>query len=341
MGTVSGTVHLRPARAGLLMTTVTAPAVVRACSLACSAWGGMYFPILHAADPELRRLTELLALDFWHPIDDDPATAELCETPGLRWQGRSPYGPFDPPRDHLCTRLLPPDQIRLTDDRPRVLPVWDDEDPLANLYAVWLGWFADDVEGDRQRSVYGNTASVMELPRAGNFPDLGAAVTPVLATGARLTYTGQDPGAVVVLIGDDPSDLARLWEVRAMGGQPFPWPVAHADRFEAPARAWLSLPATAVAAHQFQSGDGSQRGQAVRVFGGDHPVAEVQRVSAVVESAGWRAFASEPYVGRGWTGHHPVQADNERSFTASVTREDWRVDLPMPQALSPVVAVAV
>jgi hypothetical protein len=207
MGTVSGTVHLRPARVGLLTGSKTDAVVRRASALACSAWGGVYYPILTASDPDLPRTTERLAVDFLYPLDDDRETRDLCDAAGLRWRGRSPWGPFDPVQDGFTTRLLPPDRLQFADVRPRVLPVWEAGDPHAALYEVWLGHHLDDAEGMRQAAAYRDDATVVELPLSNEFPDLGDVTTPVSATGAGLFYTGDGAGAVFVLVGDDPQDL--------------------------------------------------------------------------------------------------------------------------------------
>jgi hypothetical protein len=314
MGTISGTVHLRPARVGLVTCSATEAAVRQASALSCSAWGGMYYPILIARDPELRRTTELLAIDFWHALDNEPETQDLSDTPGLCWRGRDSYGPFAAPDESSITmRLLPTDRQQFVDPRARVLPVWE----------------ADDPEGARQLAVYRETASAVELPSGGEFPDLGDVTTPVTATGAGLTYTGDSPGATLVLIGDDPEDLARLWNLRAWGGVVFPWPVGDADRFESAVRAWLRHPTTAAAAHSYQRGDG-EHGRYITMSAGALDV-HVQRPVRLIEEEGWRAIPHDYPTWGGWTGHHPVQTDEERDFTIPVGRDDRRMDLPLPQ----------
>jgi hypothetical protein len=330
MRTVSGTVYLRPARVGLAAHQITDAVPRLGSAIACSAWGGMYYPIFAMEDTDLRSLTERLGVDFWHPLDADPRTQALCQAPGLGWRGRSPWGPFDPAQEGMTSRLLPSDRQQFPDAFPRVLPTWEEDDPCAALYAVWLGHYPEGEEGARQLAAYRDSATVMPLPREGEFPVLGDITTPVTATGAGLTYTGESPGAVLVLVGDDPEDLVRLWNARAMGSAVFPWPVADADRFERAVRAWLQEESTAASARQVQAGDGSQRFRYVTVLAGELG-AYVPRAVAVIDEQGWRAFPGDiPFFG-GWIGHHPVQTGEERAFSVPVDRDSWRVDLPMPR----------
>ena len=332
MGTISGTVHLRPARVGLVAREITDAVPRLGAALACSAWGGMYCPIFTADDPELRRSTERLAVDFWHPLDTDPRTQELCRESGLRWRGSSPWGPFDPVQQGpgMTLRLLPSDRQQFADAFPRLLPTWGEDDPLSSLYAVWLGQYPDNEEGARQLAAYGNSATVMPLPPDGEFPVLGEITTPVTATGAGLTYTGDSPGVVLVLVGDDPGDLVSLWNARARGGVVFPWPVANGDRFERALRAWLQQASVAASAHQGQTGDGSQRFRYVTVLAGEQG-AQVPRAVALIEEQGWRAFPHDVSFFGSWIGNHPVQTDEESAFSVPVDRDSWRVDLPMPR----------
>jgi hypothetical protein len=72
VGHVNGSVHLRPARAGLLVKPGDG-SFVRAVEMASSAWGGKYFPIFIPRDEaqDLQYL-EALSVDFLHAVDADP-----------------------------------------------------------------------------------------------------------------------------------------------------------------------------------------------------------------------------------------------------------------------------
>ncbi len=229
----------------------------------------------------------------------------------------------------MTMRLLPSDRQQLSDVFPRFLPTWAEDDPHAALYAIWLGHYRDDEEGARQLAAYRDSATAMPLPPDGEFPVLGDVTMPVTATGAGLTYTGDRAGAVLVLVGDGPGDLVRLWHARARGGVVFPWPVTDADRFEPAVRAWLQQESTAASARQGQTGDGSQRFRYVTISAGELGP-HVPRAVALIEEYGWRAFPDDAALLGGWIGHHPVQTDEESAFSVPVDRDSWRVDLPMP-----------
>jgi hypothetical protein len=107
MATISGSVMLRPARMGLLVARPSLADVLRAVEAATSSWGGMYFPIIDVLESDdLDRRLERWSVDALWPFMADGAVSALADRPGFRWVGRSPYGPFDPPRDSFSTRVL-------------------------------------------------------------------------------------------------------------------------------------------------------------------------------------------------------------------------------------------
>lgn len=330
MGTVSGAVHMRPSRFGLVAKTLTAELILRGAAMATSVWGGLYFPMLGIDDPELTVAADALALDCLYPLDDAPETIEVCETAGLRWQGRPPYGPFDPERENFTTGLLAAyKQFR---EAPRVLPEWHPADPLATLLGVFYGIFLPGEDGAVTREAFRKGALLVPVANGDNMPDLAGQLAPIESTGAGLSYTGDGPRAAVVLIGDDPADLALLWNARAMGAHVFPWPTAHTDRCEEALRAWAVSSTVETHASYWRSGDGMTSGRSVSVLSNSEPHPSViEQLARLVERPGWILRPDALYPAAGWMGHHPVQTELERSFSVVADRDDWQITLPLPE----------
>src|SRR5947209_37663 len=106
MGTVSGTVYLRPVRLGFVAANTSLEVVREAARLASGVWGGLYFPIFDTADPDLVLRAEALAVDVLHPLDDAPSTKAVTEAPGFRWRGGGEWGPFGASEDRTFTEGL-------------------------------------------------------------------------------------------------------------------------------------------------------------------------------------------------------------------------------------------
>lgn len=329
MGTISGAVHMRPARFGLVAKTLTAELIVRGAAMATSVWGGLYFPILSSDDPDLALTTDVLALDCLYPLDDAPETIQLCETAGLRWQGRPPYGPFDPEHERFSTGLLAAHR-QFT---PRVLPDWEPADPLATLLSVFYGSFPPGDAGSIAREASANGASPVSVVNGASLPDVAGQRTPIEATAVGMTYTGDGQGAAIVLISEDPEDLALLWNARAMGAQVFPWPTAYADRCEDALRTWATSPAVEARAGSWRSGDGKTSGRSISILANGEPDRSViEQLTLLVERPGWTLRPDSLYPIAGWTGHHPVQTGLERSFSLTADRDDWQITVPLPES---------
>ena len=207
----------------------------------------------------------------------------------------------------------------------------DDADPLARLCDVWFGCYPSGDHGDQLRDAYRSEAEEIQIVRDAIFPDIVSATSPASATGVGLVNTGDSPGSVVAIVGDDPDDLVQLWNARAAGGDVFAWPLGHTDRIEGAFRAWLASPGTLEAAAHFRSGDGKNAWRSISVLPGrQHTEAEVRTVLGAIEDQGWRSHLSTLDFGSGWIGPHPIQTDLDKSFSVSVERDDWHVVLQVP-----------
>jgi hypothetical protein len=163
MGTISGSVHVRPVRVGFVATSHADGLVTQAAGLATSAWGGKYFPILDATTPETRQISERLSIDIWHPLDEERETVESCDQPGFSWQGGLNWGPFRTPDVGYSSRLLGPEDLLRSDTARRALVRWDSRDELASLYEAWFGIYKDDEYGRSQATKFTRDAEVLEL----------------------------------------------------------------------------------------------------------------------------------------------------------------------------------
>lgn len=313
MGTITGTAHFRPVRVGFVVARSSIELVRDASRLASGVWGGVYFPILEARHPDLRIRIEQLALDVLYPLDDDPATTAVTDEAGYRWRGRAQFGPFAEREDRtFYTGLLPIDCLAAEAD-PAVS--WAGDDPLAPVYDVWLG---------RAGAGFDTALSLGDVWSTGN----PLARSAVARTAAHIDYRGDDPGLIVVIVGDDPDDLARLWNLRAGGGHVHPWLIGQPDESAAAVQSWLSDAQVSGKAHRGRRGDGVEMRPLVAVSAGQHET-ERQRVRRVLDGLGFDG-GWEPGFARGWSGHHPLWTEFERDFSVEVGEDAWEVDVALP-----------
>lgn len=319
MSALSGSAYLRPVRLGFVASHPSRETIRDAVRLASGVWGGMYCPILDAEDREVARLAEALALDVLHPLDDADSTKALTDEAGYRWRGGAEWGPFGGSDDAAVREgLLPIDRL--------VGPV-----PAAS----WVLRWADDDVGALCDVLFGCSASPVEAPAVS--PPLsevlgeGDAVSgsPIARTTAYIEYLGAAPGVVVVLLGDDPADLVRLWNLRAAGGVVYPWVVGHQDASAIALQKWLNNDSVTAHAGRARRGDGTDIGLLVNISAGQHEgPAEVVRQT--VEQLGFTAAVGQPGLWGGWRGHHPLSTPFERPFNLEVSRDAWHVDIPLP-----------
>jgi hypothetical protein len=68
MSTRSWTVHLRPVRLSFVVEEVSVRTVVGAARLARGVWGGVYFPLFNAGDPDRLMRAQALGIDVLHSL---------------------------------------------------------------------------------------------------------------------------------------------------------------------------------------------------------------------------------------------------------------------------------
>lgn len=322
MEMISGTVHLRPVRLGFVGTGVTTRAVREAARLASGVWGGIYFPFLDANDPSVFQRAEALALDVLHPLDDAPETTSIIDAPGFRWRGGGQWGPFGKTEDPDFTEgLLPIDRLVDPDGSSEWDFDWDDDD-LASLYDVWFGYRQPRAEPSSSSP----SPSLDDLWSTGD----RFAESPIAKTAAHIEYSGNDPGLVVVIVGKEPEDLVRLWNLRAAGGHVQPWVVGKDAQSLQTLEAWLGAEETLAHAHHARRGDGTVLGPLVSVVAGEHEVEVVTAVCEAIERFGFTLSGGGSDLLGGWRGHHPLMTSAERDFNLRVPQGEWQVDIALP-----------
>lgn len=241
MAAVSGSVQLRPVRVALALTPGMAP-LRRAVQLATSAWGGVYFPLIPTDDVETaRELARISASDVIVPVDKgDGAAQVLANLPGFRWKPGGEWGPFEPPTAHLSSRLLGPEANLHLAGAPRTRSAWQADDPLAALYSVWFGEYGTSAYENTLRDAFEAEAAPITLVPGTPVPALNDAVSPLALTAADIEYAGfYSETGIVMLDPENPADLIRLWNLRALGNCVFPWPIGHEARVRDACAHWL------------------------------------------------------------------------------------------------------
>lgn len=321
MGYVSGTAHVRPIRVGFVASELSRPTVLEGVRLASAVWGGIYFPFLEFRDPDLTHLSESLSVDVWHPLDDSArGTVEDMTNWGFRWRGRTPFSGSDTATAEIYVDgLLPVERIAPQAGGDWNV-AWSEDDPQAALYEVWLG--------PVRRNPTSKTVNPFNFDggesRGDPFPG-----SPLALTGTHINHQGSSIGLVVAIVGDNPSDLVRLWNIRAMGGHVQPWSIGLPDDSSEALARWLSTPAVADKARTWGRGDGSFQEPVVTIDPGNYGDA-VDGVRDAIREVGFAVHVSSEHGPAGWYGHHPLQTTWERSFSVQVNRDDWAVDVPLP-----------
>lgn len=331
-GRVSGHVIMRPIRVALLVRPGLAP-FHRAVAWATSTWGGVHTLLFEPRNGEqLLRKAEGLGIDVLYPVDEDEASRGLADAPGYQWYGRGEWAPYAPPKEYLSARVLGPEWLldRLPEDVEPFLPRWSDDDPLAEVLAMWLGIYGDDEYGQRLAAAVARRGHVVNVTpdEPISFPE---AISPIELTAQQLRYTGlSDFHGFAVVDVTDATHLRLAWNVRALGGDLFPWPLSDAHRLEALARRWIDGRLHAGSLSTWRRGDGTPLPPQASVMLPEG-MSVPEDLARLLEEAGVAAFPHPYFVHPGWTGSHPFSTEFERSFSSDVAAGDWSISVPLPE----------
>jgi hypothetical protein len=319
MSTVSGTVYLRPVRLGFVAAKPSRDVLLEAVHLASGVWGGIYFPIFEADDPELLRRANALALDVLHPLDEVPKTTEVTDAPGFRWRGGAEWGPFGGSED-LTVRegLLPIDRLVDSGAADGWRLCWTD-DALGALYDVWFGASAPAAEPPLASPPFSEVATDGDL----------FASSPIAKTRHAIEYRGTDVALVVVVVNHKrDADLLRLWNLRAAGGLVHPWVIGYDQENALALRDWLNDSSLVAGFPRAKRGDGTDLGPVVHISAGIHQ-SDAEAAHNAVGQLGFRAVRGTGVRG-GWWGHHPLGTKTERAFNMEVPKDAWHLDVALP-----------
>jgi len=330
-GRLSGLVMIRPVRMALLVPPEL-PALRRAVQWATSTWGGAYTPFLDPAAPEMViQVATGLGVDALYSVRDDPTAQALASTPGFEWHGRGEWGPYEQPKPYLSARLLTSEWLLDRLERPRLsLAHWTEVDPLADLLAMWLGSYGDELLGASLQARFVERAAMTDVDPSRAI-ELAEGITPIALTAHEITYAGDiAPRGFVVIDPTDPRDLLTFWNARAFGGTVFPWPLGQTDRIAEPALKWARQQTEAGTFSGSRGGDGRPLPPHAIVVLRPADTSIPADLGDLLASAGVTPHPDWPYVPHGWTGVHPFRTDFQRSFEAVIEPTEWSARIALP-----------
>ena len=346
---MTGRAMVRPVRLGMVFGA-SLDVLRLAVEQATLLWGGLYQPFFEPSDERLTRVAAGLGVDVLWALDHSSVSEHVAELDGYRWRGRNEWSPLAPAKDFISPRLLGPE--RLLDDSAHddwTLPRWEAGDPLEDVFRVWFGSYGASPQGVNLEQAFSARSTKVRIDPSGSLPTgLSSWVTPILATGNAIEYTGLPPGAGFMIV--DPSDAASLmalWSLRAYGAKVFPWPVNHEERVLPAARRWLQRLLDDGELSRWQSGDGNPLGPRIDVWltidpewppspgVPPNPLEPPRPLADFLAEAGVSPM-TYPFKGArelayGWRGDHPFATRFSHSFSQPIEDDERTVNVPAPR----------
>lgn len=299
---------------------------------ATSIWAGRYAPLLPGNADWTHDAARVLSVDVICDIDGR-AHNDLVKTPGWIWRGGGPWGPLSPPMEHQSRRLISPAFVLASSaDHTFMLPRWDDDDPLSDLFRVWFGQYpADEVCDKQARALFEGLSTDVLLNQGARVPDISEHVTPIDATALGMDYSAIYPGfGFVIVTPGNVNDLIRFWNLRASGADVFPWPTAHGSRLSEAAVSWVHG-AVERTRSKFSDASGADQKLRVEVWPGDQAIGlpeDLVELLASLNVEHWRGGSERSY---GWNGQHPFSTDHFEYVLAPTRRDGMVADVPIPR----------
>ena len=296
-------------------------AIRHATHLACSAWGGLYFPWIDPSDPNgAEEIAEALSLDAFVPLEATPASEMLARKAGFFWRGMTGDA-FGPPMDVISGRVQGPEWLmdeRLAD---AVSPQWDPENPLASLFTVWFGGYGESDYERRLGERFASVAARVDLSPSKPLPSLSEWITPVHLTAGRVECTGSPSLGFVLNDPDSAADLTLFWNVRAQGNRAFPWPAGYEERLLGAARAWFARVLSSGRVAHVSSSTGQDLGPHLRLWTTSGSPRVPAALTEFCESGSLTIETPETMLPWGWTGAHPLRTGFSRRFSIELKDE--------------------
>lgn len=326
---ISGHLNVRPVRLGLAVRPRSPKDLLRAVERATRVWGGVADPLVPVKDADSAvNLAERLDVDVAAPVGSSDAIEEFTQATGFSWRSieGTPFrnerrDPFVLETELVLESLT---STRSAEDLRFAHVTWDDEHPLANLFALHYGVLGDedDAFGHRYRAI----AEPVTISRTDPMPVADGRHSQLGVSAHELVRYGRFLRAGFVVV--DVNRLSHLhwyWNQRAMANRVFPWPRDHPDLVVDAARHWLArvvsdgLPAWGDEAHL-----------TLWTGGDDIPRELSDLVDEELPPDAMRVLDRlDDIDGVGEDGS-PFTTDFGRSFSADVSDETWSVELPMP-----------
>lgn len=303
----------------------------RAACLACSAWGGKFFPFVDPGDvPAIDRLVDALSLDALVDINHDPLSAAVARRPGVVWRGMAGDA-FGEPDDIFAGRLQGPEWLLNSRPRNLVLPSWEASHPLADLFTVWFGCFGDSNYEKALASRFAEQAERRELSSVRDLQNVLSWVTPVELTGSRIDCRAAAGNVGFVLI--DPAseaDLALFWNVRAQGDFAFPWLAGQEEALGPAAKHWFGHVCKLPNAAHVRTGAGEDFVEPV-LWTRDESEVVPDLLRELIEARSWRLVTPDTMLPWGWSGSHPLSAGFSRMFSGTLSAQDLSLGVAVPR----------
>lgn len=314
-------------------------------------WGGLYQPFYRPSDiREFKSLPARLGVDVLWPVDDSLASRQASEVDGYRWRGREEFGPLSSAKEYGNYRLLGPE--RFLDDSNHedwVLPRWDTEDPLEDVFRVWFGSYDSSDQALRLESDFAARSTIVPIDPTASIPaGVPSWIPPILATGSAIDYAGETPGAGFMVV--DPSDAASLmalWNLRACGAKVFPWTVNNEDRVLPAARQWLQQLLADGNLNRWRSGDGKSLSPMIEVWliadprkpsSPTQPPPQIEPPTSLADLLAevgvtpmTRTSDDAWELAYGWRGNHPFTTRFSNDFAQPVEEDERTVNIPLPR----------